>query len=84
MWRETCDFQLHDDVTAIFVDGEDVDKPPTGGEFNAGDPFFVIEPQARFDEAAVFTGNTAGGARPSWRGSLAMAREYRADFAMFH
>jgi hypothetical protein len=39
------DLQFDDKVAAIFVDGESVDEPPANWKFNAGDPFFFVEPQ---------------------------------------
>jgi hypothetical protein len=39
------DLQFDDKVAAIFVDGEYVDEPPANWKFNAGDPFFFVEPQ---------------------------------------
>jgi hypothetical protein len=47
------DFQLDSDVAAVFIEGEDVDEPPADRELNAGYPFFIVESQARFDQAEV-------------------------------
>ena len=47
------DFQLDNDVAVVSIEGEDVDEPPADRELNAGYPFFVVESQARFDQAEV-------------------------------
>ena len=46
------DFQLDNDVAVVSIEG-DVDEPPADRELNAGYPFFVVESQARFDQAEV-------------------------------
>jgi hypothetical protein len=45
-------FQLDDYIATFLVDGEDVDEPPARVEL-AGDAFFFVEAQARFDQARV-------------------------------